>query len=112
MKVHGRRSRYIQYRRSADTIEKVYVNFSDDGRDVYAGREAMRSNPRGNSTYSAELRVKGRDEGGMNLVMTFGPLGGDNPARLIFDKDASGKSLSHGYAEFNGKRLTVDTLIP
>jgi hypothetical protein len=66
----------------------------------------------GNSTYTADLRLSGANTGAMNLTMTFGPLGGDRPARLIFDQEATGAPMSRGYAEYNGKRLTVDQLVP
>jgi hypothetical protein len=48
----------------------------------------------------------------MELKMTFGPLGGERPAGLVFAPDATGKALTYGYTEFNGKRLAVDGLAP
>jgi hypothetical protein len=112
VKVYGKASGHIEYRRSATNIEKVYVNFSDDGRDVYAGRETMQVNPRGNSTYTADVRVTGANPGVMDLKITFGPLGGAHPAGLLFTPDTSGAPLTHGYAEYKGKRLTVESLAP
>lgn len=112
VKVYGRASGHIEYRRSAGQISKIYVNYSDDGRSVYTGREATQINIQGNSTYVADLRLSGPNPGRMKLTMTFGPLGGDRPARLIFDRDAAGAPMSRGYAEYNDKRLTVDQLVP
>lgn len=112
VKVYGRASGHIEYRRSTGQISKTYVNYSDDGVSIYTGGEATQINMRGNSTYVADLRLSGPNPGSMKLTMTFGPLGGDRPARLIFDQDTTGTPMSHGYAEYNGKRLTVDQLVP
>lgn len=112
VKVYGRVSGHIEYRRSPVSISKTYMNFSDDGRSTYSGTETTRINMGGNSTYTADVRLSGANTGAMNLTMTFGPLGGDCPARLIFDRDASGAPMSRGFAEYNGKRLVVDQLVP
>jgi hypothetical protein len=112
VKVYGRASGHIEYRRSPGRISKTYVNFSDDGRSSYSGTETTQINMGGNSTYTADLRLAGANTGAMTLTMTFGPLGGDRPARLIFDRDATGAPMSRGFAEYNGKRLTVDQLVP
>jgi hypothetical protein len=112
VKVYGRASGHIEYRRDAGTIEKTYVNFSEDGENLYSGRETMQVNPKGQSTYRAEVRLSGRKPGVMDLKITFGPLGGDLPASIIFAPDASGTPLTHGYAEYDGRRIAVDTLVP
>lgn len=112
VKVYGRAAGHILYRRTPAGIEKTYAEFSDDGRDVYTGREATRFDLRGNSTYTANLRVSGANSGVMELTMTFGPLGGALPARLVFDRDSAGQPMSRGYAEYNGRRLSVDKLLP
>lgn len=113
VKVYGRHSGHITYKRTPDgTIEKTYVDFSDDGKSVYSGTERMEANPRGRSTYAAKIRLSGPRPGIMELKMTFGPLGGELPARLIFDKDASGTPLTHGYVEYGGQRLDAAKLVP
>lgn len=112
VKVYGRKSGHITYRRSAERIEKTYVDFSDDGEKVYSGRETMQMNPGGNSTYTADVRLSGTKSGVMDLKVTFGPLRGDPPVALIFTPDASGTPLTHGYAEYDGRRLEVDRLVP
>ena len=112
VKVYGRASGHIEYRRRPGSISKTYVNFSEDGRSSYSGTETTQINMGGNSTYTADLRLSGANTGAMILPMTVGPLGGDRPARLIFDHDATGAPMSHGFAEYNGKRLTVDQLVP
>ena len=113
VKVYGRASGYITYRRNPlGVIEKTYVDFSDDGQNRWSGRETMQANPHGRSTYAADVTLTGSSPGVMKLKMTFGPLAAERPAELIVDKDASGTPLSHGYAEFGGKRLDVSDLTP
>lgn len=112
VKVYGKVSGHIVYRRTPSSIEKIYTDYSDDGRNVYSGQEMMQLNPRAFSTYTADLRVSGDKPGVMDLKMTFGPLGGELPARLVFDRDASGAPRSHGFAEYDGRRLTVESLAP
>lgn len=113
VKVYGRHSGHITYRRTpAGMIQKTYVNFSDDGQSVYSGHESMQVNPRGNSTYTADVRLTGPKPGVMNLRVTFGSLEGEPPAQLIFTPDASGRPLTYGYAEYGGKRLEASSLVP
>lgn len=113
VKVYGRKTGYITYRRAPDGVtEKTYVDFSDDGRKTYSGSERMEANPRGRSTYTARLKLSGPQAGVMDLKITFGPLGGKLPAQIIFAPDASGVPLTHGYAEYGGQRLSVETLAP
>ncbi len=116
VKVHGRDSGYIQYRRKGEgrteTIEKRYVDFSDDGKRVYNGTERMEANPGGRSTYTADVKLTGPEPGIMDLRITFGPLRGERPAKLIFSEDESGTPLTRGYTEYDGQRLTVDSLVP
>jgi hypothetical protein len=114
VKVYGRSSGYITYRRTpAGRIEKTYVNFSDDGQNVYSGRETMDYNPRANSTYWADVTLAGPKAGRMTLRMTFGPATDFyNPTRILFAPDASGQPLSSGFAEYGGQRLNVSDLLP
>lgn len=112
VKVYGRKSGYISYHRSGGRIEKTYADFSDDGEQVYSGRETMRMNPGGNSTYTANVRLSGTKSGVMDLKVTFGPLRGDPAAALIFAPDAAGVPLTHGYVEYDGRRLEADRLVP
>ncbi|TCM20682.1 hypothetical protein EDF56_102345 [Novosphingobium sp. PhB165] len=112
VKVYGQASGRILFRRTASHIEKIYENFSDDGRSVYSGKETMVINPAGRSTYNADLRVSGPKPGAMELQMTFGPLGGEHPAALIFAPDASGQPGTRGFAEYEGHRLDAADLVP
>jgi hypothetical protein len=113
VKVYGRASGYLTYRSTADgTMEKVYHDFSDDGRNVYSGSERMQGNPRGRSTYTADVALKGPTPGEMKLKITFGPLGGERPSQILFENDTSGRPLSLGYAQYGTKRLEVSSLVP
>jgi hypothetical protein len=112
VRVYGRASGHIEYRRTPARIEKIYADFTDDGHAVYSGRETLRFDPRGNSTYTADIRLAGPRPGVMNLTMTFGPLYGDPPSQLIFAPDVNGKPVTHGYAEYAGTRIEADSLAP
>jgi len=111
VKVYGRKSGYITYRRTPKgSIEKTYVNFSDENGIVYSGRETMQANPRGRSTYTADIKLSGPKPGVMKLTMTFGPLQGEYPAELILTPDPAGEPTSRGYTEYGGRRLDVADL--
>jgi len=113
VKVYGRNSGFITYRRTpGGVIEKTYFNFSDTPQAVYSGSERIEVNLGGRSTYTANVKLGGAKPGAMDLKMTFGPLRARLPAQLIFDRDASGMPLTHGYAEYDGHRLDVEKLAP
>lgn len=112
VKVYGRTSGYLTYRRTPATIEKRYFDFSDDGRNVYSGAETLQLNMGGRSTYVADVTLAGPQPGRMDLKLTFGPLGGNRPATIIFDKDESGAPLTRGYAQMGDRRLDVSALVP
>ena len=111
VRVYGRHSGHIEYRRSNGVVEKTYVNFSDDGAHLYTGSERTAVNPGGYSTYTVDVTLSGPKPGVMDLRITFGPLDDELPARIVFAEDDSGGPLSHGYAEYGGKRLTMDSLV-
>src|SRR3546814_11549965 len=82
VKVYGRTSGYIQYRRTVNgVIEKTYVDFSNDGQQIYSGSERMQANTRGRSTYTAQIKLAGSTHGAMDLKMTFGTQIGRAPSR-------------------------------
>ena len=114
VKVYGRKSGYIIYKRTpTGLIEKVYVDFSDDGRQVYTGRESMQSNPRGNSTYTADVTLAGPRPGRMKLRLTFSAARDFySPTKIVFAEDAAGAPLSSGFAEYGGQRFEMSSLIP
>lgn len=112
-KVYGAVSGYIQYRRSPEgEIRKTYVNFSDGGGQVYSGEETMHANPRGRSTYTADVRLTGPQPGTMALKITFGPLSGPRPAEILFAPGDDGKPLTHGFVEYGGRRIDAATMVP
>jgi hypothetical protein len=110
--VYGKHSGQIKYRRTAQgAIEKEYIDFSDDGKNVYRGRETMQVNPRGNSVYVADIKLSGPKPGVMDVKITFGSLFDKLPSKLIFESDVSGVPQTRGYAEYDGKRLNVTDLV-
>lgn len=112
VKVYGRATGWITYRRTARIIEKTYVNFSDDGKSTWSGKETLAPDPRGNSRYEANVRLDGPRPGRMELAITFGPLGGKLPSQIVFAPDASGNPQSRGFAEYGGRKLDVASLQP
>lgn len=112
VKVYGRHSGYIEYRRTPRKIVKSYVDFSDDGASVFSGMETTSANPSGTSTYAADLTLSGSVSGRMDLQITFGPLGGELPARIIFEQGEDGQPQSYGFAEYGDQRLEVSNLLP
>lgn len=112
VKVYGRAAGHIVYRRAGGKIEKLYTAYSDDGRSTWSGSETTETKPRGMSRYSADLTLSGPRPGRMDLVMTFGPIGAPDHARLIFDADASGRPQTRGYARFGNQRIDVAGLRP
>lgn len=112
LKVYGRTSGYIHYRRAGSVIEKTYTDFSDDGRTVYSGRETSTINPAGRTIYTADVRLTGPKPGIMAVQVTFGPLRGARPAEILFAPDESGKPATRGYVEYGGRRLEASALVP
>ena len=112
VKVYGRASGYIRYHRSRSTTEKIYTDFSDDGRAVFTGSEKSTINPNGQSVYTADVHVAGPKSGVMAVQMTFGPLRSALPAELVFAPDESGKPATRGFADYDGQRRDVSTLVP
>ena len=112
VKVYGRRSGFIHYVRAGARIDKTYENFSDDGRGAYDGRETMLANPRGRTTYTADVRLTGPTPGAMTLTITFGPLGGARPGEIVFTPDETGKPATRGYVQYAGRRLDASALLP
>src|SRR3546814_18678995 len=58
----------------------------------------MQANPRGRSTYTAQIKLAGSKPVAMVLKMTFGPLGGKLPAQIVFTADEAGtqRYFKHG----------------
>lgn len=112
VKVYGRISGYLTYRRTAERIEKIYHDFIDQEGAIWSGSEITEINASGNSTYCGKLTLSGRRNGSMDLAMTFGPISGKPAARIVFDKDDDGKPLTYGFAEYLGRRIDVSALVP
>lgn len=113
LRVYGRHTGYINYRRTnAGLIEKRYENYSDDGQSFWSGSERTIANPLVGATYVADVRLTGNEQGRMDIRMSFGPLGAQPPAAIIFAPDEAGVPQSRGYAEYRGQRREVAVLVP
>jgi hypothetical protein len=113
VRVYGRKAGHIDYRRTnAGLVDKRYVGFTDDGRQVWNGFERVQANPRGQSLYEADVRLDGPRPGRMDLRLRFGPLSGTMPAGIDFSPAEDGQPASRGYAEFAGRRMTVTDMVP
>jgi hypothetical protein len=112
--VYGQHSGYITYKQlktsaTRSTHEKYYYNYADHPQAVWNGSEVMNANLGGNSVYTADITLTGKNPGVMKLKATFFRLGGTSlPARLIFDEDAAGEPQTGGYVTYDGKTLTFD----
>lgn len=100
---------------SCDQSTLLPVEYPEEvagGDHVFSGVEKIQMNPSGLSTYTADLKLSGPKPGVMDFKMTFGPIQDKLPARLIFSEDESGTPQTYGYAEYNGQRLDVQSLVP
>ena len=90
------------FNRTEMTRRSEYQNYSDDGKTFYNGFELFEyvgSQMVGRLT--SNLTMTGEKEGRMDLTITM-TYGGD----IIYEQD--GKTISYGYVEYNGKKLTID----
>lgn len=114
-KIVGKHSGYINYVRNISSVsqgktETEYVNYSDDGINFYNGYEKINYNYGGESCYEANIELTGKEQGEMDLKATFSALGGNMPAKLLFDTDTDGNPKSYGYVRYNGVKLNIKDL--
>ncbi|MDR0708909.1 MAG: hypothetical protein LBF77_02450 [Spirochaetaceae bacterium] len=113
-KIAGGHSGHIEYRRgkegAADSTELVYVNFSDDGKRFYRGREKSVSAVFAESVYEADLAMSGAETGEMKLRAAFSRMSWTEPPKLLFEKAGDGKPKSYGYASYKGVTLRVEDM--
>ena len=113
-RIAGKVSGYIEYvhKGAEGRTEATYVNYSDDGEQVYNGYERVRSSFTSETYYEAKLKLTGPNPGEMDLKATFSPITSQPPARLIFEPDEHGRPKSYGYATYNGVTLRIEDLLP
>lgn len=115
-KIRGRYSGYINYSNKMsfrlNIIEFRYNNFSDDGKNFYNGYEKTVFSPSDETVYEADLKLVGEENGEMRLKVTFSKLFGEEPVRIIFDKDINGNPKSYGYVKYKDVILKVEDLLP
>ncbi|MEM0286317.1 MAG: hypothetical protein QXW34_04180, partial [Candidatus Methanomethyliaceae archaeon] len=64
------------------------------------------------TVYEADLKLVGEENGEMRLKVTFSKLFGEEPVRIIFDKDINGNPKSYGYVKYKDVILKVEDLLP
>lgn len=114
-KIAGKYSGYINYvhevsSNNSGKTESQYVNYSDDGVNFYNGYEKLNYNYGSESCYEANIQLTGKQPGEMKLKATFSALGGNMPAKLLFDTDTDGNPKSYGYVTYNGVTLNIKDL--
>ena len=79
-----------------------YQNYSEDGKTFYNGYELSEYvGSQMDGKLTSNITMTGEKKGRMDLTITM-TYGGD----IIFDQD--GKTISYGYVEYDGKKLTID----
>lgn len=93
---------------TADESEKKYIyeRYSDDGKIFYKGEESF-GRVEGGCIYRADLTVSGDKQGRMELQICFAQENMWSPVTLDYSQDENGLCRTRGYAEYQGKRLSV-----
>jgi hypothetical protein len=97
----GKEGRMV-FNKTEKIYKSEYQNYSEDGKTFYNGYELFEyvgSQMVGRLT--SDITMTGKKEGRMDLTLTM-TYGGD----IIFEQD--GNTISYGYVEYNGKKLTID----
>lgn len=91
------------------SAETVYVNFSDDGKTFWNGKEELTYGYQKETVYRADLELSGREQGEMKLQAVFSAMG-QGPVRLLFDPDENGKPKSRGYSSYRGITWKIEDM--
>ncbi len=110
-KVMGKKGGYLTFEpkwgmengRPAGSSTTTYKNFTDDGENFYNGHETITQKADTSFVYEASVKLTGRDEGEMDLRISFTGGGYMTPPRLD-------KSACRGFASYNGKRIDIDSM--
>ncbi|MGO4533500.1 hypothetical protein [Leifsonia sp. 2MCAF36] len=112
-RIAGASSGYVEFERTSDgrgsfAASARYVDYSDDGLNVYNGFERSSGSLAGGAVYEAELELQGEPSGEMRLRATWS--GAEDGTRLLFGAGEDGAALSHGFARYGGATVRVDDL--
>lgn len=119
-RVAGRHSGYLEIERTTGDLARgkagsnmaEFVNFSDDGKNIYNGTESVISSFLEDTVYEADLELTGPITGEMRLRATWSPLTGQEPSRLRFETASDGRPASFGFARYGEKRHEIADLLP
>ena len=93
---------YIILNKTEIGSKSEYVNYSQDGKIFYDGYEQFSFVGSQNvGRIISKVTMTGKKEGKMDLMLTMN-INGD----VVFEED--GKTVSYGYVEYDGKKITVE----
>ena len=90
------------FNKTETTCRTEYVNYSEDGKTFYNGYEEseyLQNQYIGRLT--SNVVMKGEETGKMELTIYM-----DYNGNIIYEEN--GKTISYGYAEYKGKKLTIE----
>lgn len=114
-RIAGAYSGRLDFERATDgngtwTAVSRYVDFSDDGVNVYNGFERSSGSMLAGAVYEADLKLTGDVGGRMLLRATWS--GVHDGTRLLFGPGDDGRPLSHGFARYGDAVASIDELVP
>ncbi|WP_345763490.1 hypothetical protein [Diaminobutyricibacter sp. McL0608] len=112
-RIAGEHSGYLEFDRSSDgrgtwSATSRYVDYSDDGRNVYNGVERSTGSMMGGAVYEADLELVGDVYGEMRLRASWSGLG--DGTRLRFGQAEDGSPQSHGFARYGDRVMRIEDL--
>ena len=84
-----------------DMSQTEYVNYTEDGKTFYNGYEKFRTINLLTGQLESNITVTGENTGKMELKITMNLQG-----NIIYEEE--GNIMTYGYAEYNGKNLTIE----
>ena len=113
-RIQGKSCGYMEVSQKGSSMaggsaETVYVNFSDDGKTFWNGKEELTYGYQKETVYRADLELSGREQGEMKLQAVFSAMG-QGPVRLLFDPDENGKPKSRGYSSYRGITWKIEDM--
>ncbi|WP_285114252.1 hypothetical protein [Leifsonia sp. fls2-241-R2A-40a] len=112
-RIAGAHSGYLEFDRSSDghgtwSAASRYVDYSDDGRNVYNGVERSSGSMTAGAVYEADLELVGDIGGEMRVRASWSGVG--DGTRLLFGQADDGTPQSHGFARYGDTVLRIQDL--
>ncbi|SEB08533.1 hypothetical protein [Leifsonia sp. 21MFCrub1.1] len=113
-RIAGAASGYLEFERTSDgrgsfAASVRYVDYSDDGRNVYSGFERSSGSLANGAVYEANIDLAGEPDGEMRLRATWS--GVRDGTRLLFGTGEDGTPLSYGFARYGDATARVEDLV-